>query len=409
MEKAEFYREARTDLPGPLAGIRVLELATTWAGPLCACILGDLGADVIKVELPGGEVNRKLPPFLTKGNNPISPWHATVNRNKRCMTLDVRKTEGAEIFLKLAERADILVENFRPGTLDGWGIGYEGVRAVKSDIVYVSVTGFGQWGPDHDRAGYDPLAQAAGGFMSINGSPSDGPTKAGTAIADDLGGMNGAIGALAALAHRQRTGDGQHVDVALLDGMFFASNGAPSLAAIGEPLPRMGNEYVVAAPANTYRCRDGEVYFGVLLDPHWKTTAKAIGRPELADDPRFATAATRIANRDQVNRIMSEWFAKQSVKDVVERLVKEGLAIAPVNTYVEAARDPHVRARDMMQSVVLEDGTEAPITGPPVKFSRTPTTIRTGAPAVGAHTDEILAEIGVADEARRRLRDAGVV
>ena len=409
MEKAEFYREARTDVPGPLAGIRVLEAATTWAGPLCACILADLGADVIKVELAEGEVNRRLPPFIRDGENPISPWHATVNRNKRCMVLDIRKEAGRDLFLELAKRADIIVEAFRPGTLDAWGVGYAGVRAVRPDIIYVSVTGFGQWGPDHDRVGYDPLAQAAGGFMSINGEPEGGAMKAGTALADDLGGMNGVIGALAALAHRQRTGEGQHVDVALLDGMLFASNGALTLGALKSQLPRMGNEYVVAAPANRYRCRDGEVYFALLLDNHWKTFVKAIGRPELADDERFATTRRRIGNRKEVNRIVSEWFANQSVADVVERFVKEGLAIAPVQTYVEAAEDPHVRARDMVQQVVLEDGTEAPITGPPVKFSRTPTTIRTGAPAVGAHTDEILGEIGVADEDRRRLREAGII
>ena len=160
MEKSEFYANARSDLPGPLAGVRVLEATTTWAGPMCACVLADLGADVIKVELPEGEVARRLPPYLPDTDPPISFAHASVNRNKRCMTLDLRRPEGRGIFLDLVARSDVVVENFRPGTMQRWGVGYADVAAVKADIVYVSVTGFGQFGPEHDRAGYDPLAQA---------------------------------------------------------------------------------------------------------------------------------------------------------------------------------------------------------------------------------------------------------
>jgi formyl-CoA transferase len=394
MEKAEFYREARTDVAGPLAGIRVLEATTTWAGPMCACVLADLGADVIKVELPGGEVNRHLPPFI-KEDPPISPWHATVNRNKRCMTLDLRKEDEKKILLDLAARSDIVVENFRPGRMDHWGVGYEGVKAVKPDIIYVSISGWGQFGPEHDRIGYDPLAQAVSGFMSLNGSVEGGPTKAATALADDLGGLHATIGALAALAHRQRTGEGQHIDVSLLDVMLFQSNGALTLGALGRNLPRMGNEYVICAPANAYPCRDGEVYVGVILDSHWKVLAKTIGRPELGDDPDFATTFARIERRDDVNRILGEWVAVRTVEEVVEQFTREGVAAAPVKTYVEAAQDPHVQARDMLQTTLLEDGTEAPITGPPVKFSRTPTRVRTGPPAAGAHTDEILRELGI--------------
>lgn len=186
MEKADFYREARHDLTGPLAGTRVLEATTTWAGPMCACILADFGADVIKIELPDGEVIQRMPPFLPGTNPPLSSAHATVNRNKRNLSLDLRTPGGRDIFLKLAARSDVVVENFRPGTFDKWGIGYEAVRAVKSDIIYVSLTGFGQFGPDHDRPGYDPLAQAVSGFISLNGEAQGNPVKAATAIADDL-------------------------------------------------------------------------------------------------------------------------------------------------------------------------------------------------------------------------------
>src|SRR5579885_2953709 len=169
MEKADFYRDARGDLPGPLAGIRVLEATTSWAGPMCGCILADLGADVIKVEDPAGEVGRRVPPFLPGASRPISFLHATVNRNKRSLTLDLRTSAGREIFLKLAKRSDIIVQNFRPGTFDKWSVGYQACREVKPDIIYVSISGFGQFGPAHDRVGYDPLAQAMSGFMSLNG------------------------------------------------------------------------------------------------------------------------------------------------------------------------------------------------------------------------------------------------
>ncbi|MGH7292398.1 MAG: CaiB/BaiF CoA transferase family protein, partial [Myxococcota bacterium] len=266
MEKAEFFRDARSDLTGPLAGVRVLEAATTWAGPHCAALLGDFGADVIKVELPGGEVGRRIPPFLPGHATPVSAFNATVNRNKRSLTLDLRKPEGRDVFLRLAAKSDFVIENFRPGTLAGWGLGYADVRRARADVIYVSISGFGQFGPDHDRAGYDPIAQARSGYMSLNGHPEGGPVKSGTWIADNLGGMHAALAALAALAHRTRTGEGQHIDVALLDAMLATSDANPSLGATGVPLERWGNEFSFCAPASAYRCADGWIYVGVLLD-----------------------------------------------------------------------------------------------------------------------------------------------
>jgi len=203
MEKSEFYRDARQDLPGPLAGTRVLEATTSWAGPMCGCVLADLGADVIKVEDPAGEVGRRIPPFLPGASRPIGFLQATVNRNKRSLTLDLRTPQGRDIFLKLTRSADIVVQNFRPGTFDKWGVGYAACREVKPNIIYVSISGFGQFGPIHDRVGYDPLAQAMSGFMSLNGPVEGGPSKAPTFLCDDLAGLHGAIAALAALQHRR--------------------------------------------------------------------------------------------------------------------------------------------------------------------------------------------------------------
>lgn len=409
MEKSEFYREARTDLSGPLAGVRVMDVTTSWAGPMCACILADLGADVIKIEAREGEVARRLPPFLPGTNPPVSFAQATVNRNKRNLTLDMRTAEGRDIFIRLARRSDIIVQNFRAGTMAKWGLGYDDVRKVKPDIVYVSISGWGQWGPDHDRVGYDPMAQAAGGFISLNGVPDGPPVKAPTFLCDDLAGLHGAIGALAALRHRDHTGEGQHVDIALLDAMLFQSDGYPTLGAMGVPMDRWGNEFNFSVPTNIYHCRDGMVIAGTLLDTHWRVLAKVAGRPELADDPEYATLSGRARHRAECNALLAGFCAQRTVAEAVAECARHAIPCAPVRSYAEAARDPHVLARDMMQDTVQEDGTVAPITGPAAKFSRTPTRIRTGASALGAHNDEILADLGIDAAERERLREMKVI
>ena len=409
MKKSDFYRDARRDLAGPLDGVRVIDATTSWAGPMCACILADLGADVVKVEAREGEVSRRIPPALPGHDKQIGFAQATVNRNKRNLTLDLRKPEGREIFLKLAARSDIIVQNFRPGTFDKWGIGYDHVRAVKPDIIYVSISGYGQFGPIHDRVAYDPLAQAMSGFVSLGGSPDGAPTKAPTWLCDDLGGLHGAIGALAALRHRDRTGEGQHIDVAMLDAMLFQSNGYLTLAAMNLDLKRWGNEIPFSVPTNTYQCRDGLVMAGVLLDTHWKVMARMAGRPDLADDPDYATIPGRMNHRDECNAMVAKWCAARTVDEAVDACAKEGIPCAKVRTYAEAARCPHTHDRDMLQQVAQEDGKLAPITGPAAKFSRTPTRIRTGAAALGAHTDEVLAELGIDADARKHLRTKGVI
>ncbi len=409
MEKADFYRDARGDLPGPLAGIRVLEATTSWAGPMCGCILADLGADVIKVEDPAGEVGRRVPPFLPGASRPISFLHATVNRNKRSLTLDLRTSAGREIFLKLAKRSDIIVQNFRPGTFDKWSVGYQACREVKPDIIYVSISGFGQFGPAHDRVGYDPLAQAMSGFMSLNGPVEGGPTKAPTFLCDDLAGLHGAIAALAALQHRARTGEGQHCDVSLLDAAIFQSNGYLTLGALGIPMPRMGNEFTFTIPCNTFHCRDGIVMMGTLLDTHWKVLARVCGRHDLAENPDYATIPGRMKHRGECNAMAAKWCADHTVAEVVEICAREAIPCARVNTYAEAAGDPQILERDMLQNTIQEDGSMAPITGPAAKFSRTPVRIRSGAAALGADNEEILGELGIGSEERVRLRAGKVI
>ena len=407
MKKADYYRNARTDLTGPLAGIQVLEATTTWAGPMCAAVLGDFGADVIKIEIPTGDISRAVLPKLP--GSEISVMHATVNRNKRGLSLDVRTEQGREIFLKLGASADIVVENFKSGTMDGYGLGYEHLSEIKPDIVYVSITGWGQFGPNHEAAAYDPLAQASSGFMSITGAPDGPPTKAGTYLADDLGGLHGALGAMAALRHRDQTGEGQHVDVSLQDALLFQSNGLPTLGAMGVEPERTGNQFGAAAPASVFDCTDGAVYTGVLLDSHWRALAPIMGEPDLAEHVSFATRDQRLANREACNVLLENWLADRTRDEAIKTLREAGLPIAPVNTYGEAARDPHVLERDMLQDTELQDGVTVPVVGPAVKFSRTPTRVRSRAPEIGEHNAEVLEAIGFDAKAQQELLSSGVV
>jgi formyl-CoA transferase len=408
MRRADFYREARHDLAGPLADVRVVELTTTWAGPMAGCVLADMGADVIKVEHPRGEMARRVPPMLPGPPAPVSFMHATVNRNKRSLTLDLHDPRAREILLRLVARTDVVIENFRPGALDEFRLGFGELRAMKHDLVLVSISGFGQWGPAHDRAGYDPLAQAESGWMSLNGEPDGMPTKAPTFLGDDFAGLHAALAALAALHHRDLTGEGQHVDVALLDTLLFQSNGYLTLGAVGDALPRLGNQFRIAAPANTYRCRDGLVAAGVLIDAHWKVLARVIGRPELADDASYATTLARLARRDAVDAVLRDWLAERTCAEAEEKLLGAGLPFARVRTYAQAAGDAHVRERDMLQETPVEGG-RVPLTGPAAKFARTPTRIRTGPPALGEHTDAILDDLGLSAEERAELRRDGVI
>ena len=384
VERAEFYRDARTDLTGPLDGLVVLEVAKVWSGPLAAAVLADLGADVIRVELPRGR-DGEVPPAIP--GTGLSWFRETVNRNKRSVGLDLRTDEGRTAFLDLVRGADLVVENYKPGTLAGWGVGYEDCRAVRPDLVMVSITGWGQYGAGIDRPAYDPVIQAAGGWMALNGDPDGGPVRAPTFLADELAGLHAVIGALAALAHRDRTGEGQHVDVAMLDTLLASSCGLLTLAATGAPPARWGNQTDFAVPSNVYPCADGAaVYLSVALDKHWRVLTALLGRPELARAPGYERAAGRRENRERVDALVAQWCAARPAADVVAVLQAAGLVVERVRELAEVAADPHLRIREMLQDTVLHNGTTAPLTGPAVKFSRTPTRIRHGAPAAGADT-----------------------
>lgn len=400
MEKAEFFSEARDDLTGPLAGMRVLEVTSTWAGPMCGVMFADLGADVVKVEVPTGDVARYL---IDAPGTEVKIMHATVNRNKRSIAIDMTSDDGRKVVHELAAQADIFLENFKTGTLARHGLGYADIKAIKPDIVYVSITGWGQFGPDHSAAGYDPIAQASSGFMSVNGSPENPPTKAGTFLADDIAGLHGTIGALAALRHRDATGEGQHVDVSMIDTMMFQTNGLPTLGALGVEPERWGNGFGFVVPCDLYECSDGPVYAGVLLDSHWVILANLIGQPELAEHESFATREARAANRDVCDLMLGGWLAERTREEAVAILREKGLPVAFVRTFGEVAEDPHILERDMLQPIEQYDGVTIPIVGPPVKFSRTPTKVRTAAASLGEHNAEIYTELGLDEDTIGRL------
>ena len=407
MDKATFYASARDDLSGPLHGIRVIECTTAWAGPMAGCLLADLGAEVIKVEHPTGEMARHIGPFVP-GDSELSLMNETVNRNKRSLSLNMKEPEGREIILKLAKSADVFLQNFKPGTMASWGLGYEDIKNVKKDIVYTSVSGFGQFGPHHQRAGYDPLVQAQSGWMSLNGEIDGGPIKGPTFVGDDLGGLHGALATLAALRHRDVTGEGQHLDVSLMDSIFSACNMFPSLAKLGESCDRMGNEFSTTAPFNVYECKDGYVYLGMSLDKHWKILLELMGREDLLEDQKFSSMDLRLDNREEVDSIVADWCLKNPQEEVVKLCGEQGLPVAPVNTFGESVMDPNIEERGALLEVELSDGNTIPLLGPAAKFSRTPTYIRNPAPPLGRDNIDIFNELGLDSAQQDDLKNRGV-
>jgi formyl-CoA transferase len=406
----DFFREARRDLAGPLDGVRVLEVTSTWAGPRCACLLADYGADVVKVELlDAPDVAHRLPPFLEAGDPPLSFFDAAVNRNKRNIALDLKRPAGRDVFLALAREADIIVENFRPGRMADMGCGYEQVRGINPDIVYVSISGYGQYGPYRDRAGYDPQAQALSGLMWLNALGDGVPTKTPIYLSDELTGLHAAFAALAALKHRDLRGEGQHVDVSLVDATVASCTGQPTLAAQGLPTPRLGNIYPFGAPANVFRCRDGWLYAGVLLDTHWVKLSALLGRAELGTHPDYATIPARVARREEVDGLLADFCRERTRDQVIGEFTAIGLCVEKVLTPAEMVADPHIQARQAIQAARQSSGAELKMEGPPAKMSRTPVRIRRAAPEPGEHTEEVLEAAGFDARRRRELKDQGII
>ncbi len=375
-----------------LEGINVLDAASMLAGPYCATLLGDLGAEVVKVEPPAGDETRRFGP--RRGDD--SGVFVGVNRNKRSVVLDLRTDRGREVLAELVAWADIVVDNLRPQARRRLGLDYETVSALNPRVISVSLSSFGADGPYAGRAGIDPVAQALTGFMAVTGPRGGAPTKAGPPVGDATASMLAAVGALAALRAREITGRGQQVDVSLIDGLLHVQ--APYTGQyflLGTQQPRTGNSIDWYAPYNAYRCGDGRyVHLACYNDKFFGNLCAALERPDLAEDDRFASNEARLAHRDELDQVIGEHLGKLTRDEALERLWAADVIVGPVNDYDEVFTDPQVLHNGMVVETAHHTG-PLRVTGVPVKLSDTPGSVRRPPPGLGEHTGEVLAELDI--------------
>ena len=405
--------------PMALAGLKVLDLSRILAGPYATQLFADLGADVVKVENPdGGDDTRRWgPPFTSKadGSRGDAAYFSACNRNKRSITVDFASKAGADLLRDLAKTADIIVENFRPGGLQKYGLDYASIAAINPGIIYCSITGFGQTGPYANRPGYDFLIQGMGGLMSItgqpDGSPGAGPVKVGVAVCDLFTGLFTANAALAALAYRHRTGKGQHIDCALLDSQvaMLANQSANWLNAEFCPT-RMGNHHPSVVPYTVYKAADGFVIVACGNDKQFIRLTAALGVPEMADDAAFMTNEARIENRDRLDTELGKAIAAFDRETVIAMLEKAGVSCGPINDIAEVFDDPQVQARGLRVDQRRSDNSPISSTAFPAKLSETPAHYHSAPPLLGEHNDEVLRQwAGLSDEVIAALRSAKVI
>lgn len=383
-------------MPTPLTGLRVLELARILAGPWIGQTLADLGADVIKVESPEGDDTRRWgPPFVRgpAGENLDSAYFHSCNRGKRSLVADFRTTEGQQIVRRLAQKSDVLIENFKVGGLTKYGLDYESLHTLNPRLVYCSVTGFGQTGPYAHRAGYDFIVQGMGGIMDLTGEPDGAPQKIGVAFADIFTGTYGTIAVLAALAQRERTGLGQHVDMALLDSMVgVLANQSLNYLVSGNTPRRMGNAHPNIVPYQTFPVRDGHVIIAVGNDAQFGRLCEFLGTPALATDSRYATNAARVGNRAALVARLTELLATRSRAELLNAMEERGIPAGPINTVADVFADPQVLHRQMVTN--LGPGCDIPSVRTPIQFSDAQLSLQRAAPRLGEHTAQILSELG---------------
>ncbi|TVR05759.1 MAG: CoA transferase [Salinarimonadaceae bacterium] len=388
---------------GSIQGLRVIELTTMIAGPLCAQILADHGAEVIKVEAPQGDMSRDSPPHLAG----VSSYFAGMNRNKRAISLDLTSAAGRAVLLRMLEKADVLLENSLPGTMERWSLGYDEVLSKQfPQLIHCSVTGFGADGPLGGRPGYDAVVQAYSGLMSINGQPESGTTRLGIAVVDMATGMNAAIGILLAVAERHRSGKGQRIEVTLFDSaMALLHPYAPNWFASGKTPGPVGNGHPNLMPYDKYAAQDGEIFIGTANDGQYQRLVAVLGRPDLATDPAFRTKPDRIANRERLDRELAPLIATRNAMELAEELMAERVPASPVQSVPQALNAPHTAHRKMR--VRLENGYEG--LGIPVKMTRSPGAIHTAPRTFAQDTDAVLAEFGISESEIAELEAAGVV
>jgi CoA:oxalate CoA-transferase len=395
-------------MPGALEGVRVLDLTWVLAGPFASMVLCDLGADVIKVERPPiGDVARMTAPIV----NGESCYFLSVNRGKRSIAIDLKNEAGRELFLRLAERVDVVMENFTPGTMDALGLGYDVLSPRNPRLIYAATSGFGQTGPDRLRPALDIIAQGMGGIMSITGEPGGPPIRPGTSLGDIAAGLFTAIGVLAALHERERSGRGQMIDVAMLDCQIaILENAFARYFATGEVPGPIGTRHPVATPFQAFPTRDGYMVLALSwgVENQWELFCVTIGRTELVDDPRFDTGPLRTEHHAELEPILNEALRQKTTAEWVQDFDAIGLPCGPLNNVAEAAALPQVKAREMLVEVEHPRIGRFPLPNTPVKLSRTPGGVRGPSPLLGQDADEVLRELlGLGDAEIRRLREAG--
>lgn len=394
-----------------LSGIRVLDFTRVLAGPYCTMLLGDLGADVLKIESPTGDETREWgPPWAGVGDDRQSAYYLAVNRNKRSLTLNLKHPEAQRIARDLAAKSHIVIENFKPGQMARFGLGYDSLRAGNPALVYASITGYGQTGPYSGRPGYDHVIQAMSGLMSITGPPDSAGYKVGVAVVDVFTGLFALSGILAALRHADHTGQGRHLDFALLDSQLSALVNVASAALISGTAPaRYGNAHATIVPYQNFRASDVSFALAVGNDVQFAALCALIARPGLAADQRFATNPDRVINRAALIAELEPVFAAQPAAHWVELCLNAGIPAGPVQTVSQALSDEHAAAHHLIREVTLADGTVIPTVASPL-LPDTPDAIRYPPPALGQHTAEVLHEVlGCSDGEITRLRQTGVL
>ena len=407
-------------MPGPLSHLRVLDLSRVLAGPWAAQNLADLGAEVIKIERPGaGDDTRGWgPPWMKDGqgkDTAESAYYLSVNRNKKSVTLDISKPEGQGIARELADKCHVLIENYKVGTLKKYGLGYEKIKTTNPSIIYCSVTGFGQDGPYAPRPGYDFVFQGMGGLMSItgerDGQPGAGPQKVGIAIADVLTGMYASVAILAAITHRERTGQGQYIDSALLDTMVaFNANQIVSYFCSGQIPTRWGNAHPQVVPYEVFPTADGHIILAIGNDGQFERFCEVAGAAALAQEPRFKTMSQRIVHRGELIPLIAELMRTRSKREWIELLEAATVPCGPINNMKEVFEDPQVRHRQLRVDMPHPLGGVAPVVASPMRLSETPVEYRLAPPMLGQHNEEVLKGLLCRSDADlKRLKDAGIV
>ena len=390
----------------PLSGIRVLDLSRVLAGPYATMLLGDLGAEIIKVEAPnGGDDSRGYGPFIGEE----SAYFMSLNRNKKSVVLNLKADRSKAILKDLARVSDVVVENFRPGTMERLGLGYEVLSKANPRLIFASCTGFGNTGPYAGKPAYDIIVQGMGGIMSINGQPDGPPTRVGVSIGDIAAGLYTAVGVLAALEERHRSGLGQFIDVSMLDCQLAILENAIARHLISGEIPgRLGNRHPTITPFTSFPTLDGMVIVGAGNDTLFFRLCNAIGAPEIATDPRFKTNPLRCQYWDELEPQLKEVFREKTTREWIEILEAQGLPCGPINTMDQVVGDPQVEARGMLVELEHPVAGKHVVTAPPYKFSRTNPSVDTAAPVLGQHTEDVMKELlGMSDEAFALCRGAG--